>query len=649
MQAAEIIAVVTALVTGAGEPAFEPLREGGHDERYPVAIEQCELPPGALEIEGRTVICGTVDVPEDYDNPEGRRIPLEFAVLKARTQSPAPDPVFYLHGGPGGGTLQMLGPVADILYANHRRTRDVVTFDQRAAALSSRTVACYEEMAENVVDLTKVTLETLPKSTMDEMVEPCVREIQSAQADLSAYNTENNARDVRAIADALGYDIYNIYGISYGTKLALEVLRTAPDGVRSVVIDGVAPPQVKLYDDLIGPYADTMDALADQCASDEACDAAYPDLRNIINAAFMKLASEPIPAARGREEIGFEQLYKLVFEGRNHWRDLNDTTRWLPRILTELAQGMPDTFDALQSATAPDQVKTLSERKGLTPDEKTLVRVALEAAEAMDDLEQGVVAAINRLKSDLNDDRELTSIAEAFEARSTQAAIAISDENAKATLLRDYALLQSEPPNEELLTDWVRSHFDGDDRRALLDLVAAMEEADLERTFEIARGQATKYESVLSGVINMLIYACQEDVPYNTVEGFKKRNEELANRYEFLQVFGNELAFYKNCETFEKHPRPGFHEPVVSDVPVLAMNGVRDIQTSWRWGAVAVETLKNGQNVVVPEAGHGSIAYQPCANDITVAFINDPSAELNVSCIERIKVDFVMPDDPLPK
>ncbi|MEZ5812046.1 MAG: alpha/beta fold hydrolase [Rhizobiaceae bacterium] len=644
----QIFTVIAALLSGTPDPDFDRLRAGGFDDRYPVTVEACELPPGTLEVEGRTVLCGTVSVPENYASPEGRRVPLEFAIMKARTQSPAPNPLVYLHGGPGGGTLQALGPVGDLLFSNHRQTRDIVTFDQRAAALSSRTVACFKGMAEHIVELIGVTVKKLDKSALNQMIVPCIEEIKATDADLSAYNTVNNAHDVRALVSALGYPVYNIYGISYGTKLALEVLRTEPEGVRSVVIDGVAPPQVYLYDDLVGPYADTIDALVAQCDAQEECRTAYPELGSTINAAFIRLLESPIPAARGRPEIGFLSLFELIFKDRNNWRDQRDITRWLPRIIAELAQGRSDTFDMLQSSVPPDRVKVLSESKGLTEDERALIRVSLEAAEAMGDLEQAVAAAIERLKRDLGDNREVTSIAEAFENRSTQAALAITDDDARAALLRDYALLQTMVPGRGPLIDWVMAHFDGADRNALLQLIAAMTDADIDRTFDIARGQVNKYEAVLGGVINQAIYACQEDVPYNSLEGFKARVGELAQRYPFLRAFGGETSFYKTCESFEKHPRPGFQSPVISDVPVLAFNGLRDIQTSWRWGAVAVETLPNGRNYVVPEAGHGAIAYQQCPNDISVAFVNDPTAELDTSCIDGITVKFVMPDEPAP-
>ena len=182
----QIIAVVTALLTGASNPDFDNLKDGGHDPRYPVKVEACEFPPGSLEVEGQTVLCGTISVPEDYDLPEGRRIPLEFAIMAARTQSPAPDPMIYLHGGPASGTLNMLGPVSERLFANHRRTRDLVTFDQRAAALSSRTVSCTKGMAEHIEELVSIKQKKLPESGLAELVAPCVAEIRASDADLSA-------------------------------------------------------------------------------------------------------------------------------------------------------------------------------------------------------------------------------------------------------------------------------------------------------------------------------------------------------------------------------------------------------------------------------------------------------------------------------
>jgi hypothetical protein len=88
----QIIPVLIALMTGATEPAFDALRDGGHDSRYPVTIEACPRPLGPMEVEGQTVICGRIDVPEDHEATGGATIPLAFAILKSRSTAPAPDP-----------------------------------------------------------------------------------------------------------------------------------------------------------------------------------------------------------------------------------------------------------------------------------------------------------------------------------------------------------------------------------------------------------------------------------------------------------------------------------------------------------------------------------------------------------------------------
>ncbi len=62
--------------------------------------------------------------------------------------------------------------------------------------------------------------------------------------DLAAYNSLENAADIEALRTALGYDQINLYGVSYGTLLALHALRLYPGALRSVILDGVVPPQI---------------------------------------------------------------------------------------------------------------------------------------------------------------------------------------------------------------------------------------------------------------------------------------------------------------------------------------------------------------------------------------------------------------------
>jgi pimeloyl-ACP methyl ester carboxylesterase len=121
---------------------------------------------------------------------------------------------------------------------------------------------------------------------------------------------------------ALGYPDCNVVGISHGSRLALEVLRTAPGGVRPVIVDGVAPPDERLHDDLFAPHEDATEALFAQCAGDAASADAYPDLRKSFVAPGDVLAGEGIPAARGRPAItadGFHEVVNVRMSDSEAW------------------------------------------------------------------------------------------------------------------------------------------------------------------------------------------------------------------------------------------------------------------------------------------------------------------------------------------
>ena len=139
------------------------------------------------------------------------------------------------------------------------------------------------------------------------------------------------------------------------------------------------------------------------------------------------------------------------------------------------------------------------------------------------------------------------------------------------------------------------------------------------------------------------IIACQEDFPFNTREGY----DAVAAEYRFPSidpgVRESTIPLYGFCDLFEEHPRPGFHEPVISDIPVLAMSGTKDIQTNPDAAEIVIRTLSNGQAVLFPEAGHAVIQISQCAKDVALGFIEDPSAPVNAACTADLKPTFYIP------
>ncbi len=148
----------------------------------------------------------------------------------------------------------------------------MVAFDQRGVDSSAGAeTRCLATLADHTGDLVQGLADAAKPGGEAPQLPPavtraCLDELAAAGADLSKINTEQNARDVQAVMRALGYPVFNVYGISYGTKLGLEVMRTAPEGLRAVVLDSVAPPHVPTYDTLALPHAESIEAIFTLCA-----------------------------------------------------------------------------------------------------------------------------------------------------------------------------------------------------------------------------------------------------------------------------------------------------------------------------------------------------------------------------------------------
>ncbi len=101
---------------------------------------------------------------EDHLKPDGKKISLEFAILKSWSHYAEPDTVVFLQGGPGGSAIRQIPLYADTFEA-FRKTRDVLLFDQRSAGLSGQSVSCFKALAENATSVANKN--ALPKKRLD--------------------------------------------------------------------------------------------------------------------------------------------------------------------------------------------------------------------------------------------------------------------------------------------------------------------------------------------------------------------------------------------------------------------------------------------------------------------------------------------------
>jgi pimeloyl-ACP methyl ester carboxylesterase len=225
--------------------------------------------------------CGKYEVWEDREAKKGRRIALNVAVIPALAKA-KPDPVFLLAGGPGAAAtetpwMRMMPWVKKL-----RLYRDIVLVDQRGTG-SSNPLDC--------MSVTQLPFEELfkPRRPRSEMAE-CVK---SFEADVTKYTTDIAMDDLNEIRDALGYNKINIYGESYGTRAALVYLRRHEDTVRSLVIDAVAPMEMKIMDAAAEDGERAIGLLLSHCENDEECKKAFPNLRQKLNELILSLKEKP--------------------------------------------------------------------------------------------------------------------------------------------------------------------------------------------------------------------------------------------------------------------------------------------------------------------------------------------------------------------
>lgn len=287
------------------------LRKGDNSSRQAVAAVGTETPaasaaplgfehtPCASPVPtGENADCGYLTVPENRTQTNGRTIRLAVAVLKSSSAERKPDPIVYLDGGPGANTLQELASLDEALKPL-LADRDLIVFDQRGAGYSEPSLDCPEITELNYVDLKQQFTVDQRVAQSVESVTRCHDRLLSKGIDPALATSAESAADVNDLRLALGYDQWNLYGVSYGTKLALTVMRDFPQGVRSVVLDSVYPLQADLYTASPEDFDRALKVLFDSCAADAACSKAYPNLEAAFYETVRALNAKPVILALG--------------------------------------------------------------------------------------------------------------------------------------------------------------------------------------------------------------------------------------------------------------------------------------------------------------------------------------------------------------
>ncbi len=312
---------------------------------------ECPAPlPTTAKVE-----CGYLTVPEDHAHPEGRTIQIAVAILKSRAEVSAPDPLVFLNGGPGAHTLQFLEGLTKP-FGPFLASRDVIVFDQRGVGYSQPDLACPE-----------LNPDTLPNQSIDEALplilgalSTCKQRYESQGVNLAAYNSAQSAADLDDLRLALGYEQLNLFGASYGTRYALTMMRDRPEGIRSVILASVYPPEVNLYDSVQNANR-AFDTLFEGCAASLTCNLFYPNLKSVFYETVEQLDTQPIILSietdsgevRDYEVTGarlIDAVFNLLY--------FAEGTALLPQLIYDLHDGI---YDLPRQMLAASSTASISE------------------------------------------------------------------------------------------------------------------------------------------------------------------------------------------------------------------------------------------------------------------------------------------------
>jgi pimeloyl-ACP methyl ester carboxylesterase len=235
--------------------------------------------------------CWSLTVPADHGQPNGKNIRLAVAEIPAISPTATAVPLLYITGGPGSDGIQDSELLVE---AGLNRTRPLIVFSQRGTYSSSTPLVCpsIDRFRGNSLDRpydAPSTGEGLVKAATD-----CRKELVASGVNLVDYTTSQSATDLETLRTAMNIKEWDVIGHSYGTDLALTYMREYPQGIRSVVLDGIVPPSTATPGWTWSSLKESFENILSACAAQPTCKARYPDTGSTFSHLVNQLSTHPI-------------------------------------------------------------------------------------------------------------------------------------------------------------------------------------------------------------------------------------------------------------------------------------------------------------------------------------------------------------------
>jgi pimeloyl-ACP methyl ester carboxylesterase len=230
----------------------------------PLPLHECRLehPLRLASVQAR---CAMVEVPEDRSRPGGPTIGLSVAVVPALNRRTSAAPLVVLAGGPGQGATALYVSYA-AAFARVNRNHAIVLVDQRGTGSSAPLSCDYPDDWQAESD----ALPALRQATL-----ACLRKYGDR---VRFYTTTAAVADLADVQEALGLPVVDLYGVSYGTRVAQLYMRRHPEAVHAVILDGVTDPERAIGPDTPADAERALYLIVGRCGDSRDCATAYPEL-----------------------------------------------------------------------------------------------------------------------------------------------------------------------------------------------------------------------------------------------------------------------------------------------------------------------------------------------------------------------------------
>ena len=270
--------------------------------------------------------CGFVEVPRNWDSKRSETTKLGYLIIRSQSENRKEDPVVFLQGGPGGEVLNLANIYSQI---NLDPDRDYILYDQRGIGFS-------EELCPNLnVQLLEIMALDLD---IEEEIAELKKRIQSCtdylKTDDRQFSTTTSAKDLEALRQHLGYKQLNLFGGSYGTRLGLKYMELYPKHVRSAILSGLFPPEIRMYDHLFSNFSNSLNKMFTDCANTTDCNTSYPNLKSEFLKIYNTLKTNPITISLNGSDFVLNQQDVLLFMHQMLYK--NNTIEGLPEFIKAL-------------------------------------------------------------------------------------------------------------------------------------------------------------------------------------------------------------------------------------------------------------------------------------------------------------------------